>query len=261
MNRIRGSILAAVAVIAGMVSAHPVHAIAVGLELSLIINVSDQRVDDVQYQQQVAGYAAAFQDQDVVKRILSTANGVAVNVLQFSDTPTDPIGWRLLKTGTDIESFAKEIGAMQRSARTEKTAIASAIALAIDVVDNGFEGASKVIDLSAPWYDDVGAGCTISGCASLQSIVKEAQDQGFVINGLPILDTIGDDLAAYFTNNVITGGAFIQSAASFDDFEKAATLKLLRELGGGGGQVPEPGTLVLLAAAALAGWRLRRRFE
>jgi hypothetical protein len=250
------------AVIAGMVTTHPVHAIAVGLELSLIINVSDQRVNDVQYRQQVAGYAAAFQDQDVVKRILSTPNGVAVNVLQFSDTPTDPIGWRLLKTGTDIESFAKEIGAMQRSPGTEKTAITSAIALAIDLFDNGFEGASKIIDLSAPWYDDVGAGCTIRGCASLQSIVKEAQDQGFVINGLPILDALGDDLAAYFTNNVITGGAFIQSAASFDDFEKASTLKLLRELGGGGGdQVPEPGTLALLAAAALAGWRLRRPFE
>jgi hypothetical protein len=145
-------------------------------------------------------------------------------------------------------------------------------------VDNGFEGTRRVIDLSGDGYENFDhdpAGCTppeacpignvisppesvITNAALYFATTAAARDAavaaGITINGLPILTDIAN-LDTFFYGPWATGGdgSFVVAANGFADIEDAATQKLITEV------VPEPGTLALLAAAAVAWARARSR--
>ena len=59
------------------------NAVPVDLELSLLIDVSP-RVDNTEYALQLAGYQAAFEDAAVQAAIAGLPNGIATNVIFFS---------------------------------------------------------------------------------------------------------------------------------------------------------------------------------
>lgn len=229
-------------------AATPSHAVPVALELSLVIDVSGS-VDGAEYALQRDGYAAAFNSASVRTAIQSFADGIAVNVVQFSTSAVQSVGWTLLQTTAQIDAFVATLSGLSRAGGIGNlTGIANAMSVANNSFDaNGFEGARRVIDVSGDGTENV------SNDAAVQAQRNAAHAEGIRVNGLAILNDVAN-LDVYYTNNVITPGAFVQTA-TFASFATAVETKIGREITG----VPAPATLVLFGAALLGLAGLRRK--
>jgi hypothetical protein len=242
--------LAAAAVAAPLAfAATPSHAAPVALELSLVIDVSGS-VETPEYELQRDGYAAAFNSASVRTAIASFADGIAVNVVQFSTSAVQTVAWTLLKTTAQIDAFVATLSGMGRAGGIGNlTGIANAMSFANDSFDaNGFEGARRVIDVSGDGVENV------SNDAGVRAQRDAAHAESIRVNGLAILNDFAD-LDDYYTANVITPGAFVQTA-TFESFATAVEAKIGREITG---EVPAPATLVLFGAALLGLAGLRRK--
>ena len=91
------------------------------------------------------------------------------------------------------------------------------------LIESGpYAGVRRVIDISGDGPDNMGPG--------LQTVRKQAQDEGIVVNGLAI-ESDTSALTSYYRDNVITGsGSFAITARDYADFARAIKVKLLREL-------------------------------
>lgn len=197
------------------------------VDLALVLAVdASSSVNSHEYTLQVAGYANAFRDADVIAAIEAKgADGIAVTYVEWSSRfrQVQSVGWTRINSGRTSRAFADAIAANARQLQASGTALGEAILYALDLfADNGFQGDRQVIDVSAD--DRYNAG---SSPSHAQGIARKRQ---VTVNGLAI-DASGK-LATYFRRNVISGpGAFVMTAQSFDDFAVAIKRKLLREIG------------------------------
>lgn len=196
-----------------------------GIELVLALD-SSASVDRDEFQLQLDGLAQAFRDPDVLQAVENLKPlGVAVAVTQWGG-PGDTrivLPFEFLGSARDAKAFGFRASLIRRWMRASSTSIATGILdSAALMATNDYEGYRKIIDISGDGRDNSNV-----DLAAARDAVRKA---GIVINGLPIL--AGDEeLATYYETSVIVGAdAFVEPARDFDDFARAITEKLLKEL-------------------------------
>ncbi len=198
----------------------------VAIELVLAVDASAS-VDEQERLLQQQAYVRAFRDPGIHKAIEALApGGLAVTYLEWSSRffQVQAVGWRHIRSAAEVVSFAREIAEKGGQARASGTAIGEAVISGVELIDrNGFQGARRIIDVSADDRYNSGSSPTYA-----QVVADRA---GVTVNGLAI-DPHGS-LTTYFREKVITGpGAFVIRAGSYAGFSDALKKKLLRELKG-----------------------------
>ncbi len=197
----------------------------VALELVLAVDVSSS-VDSGEFALQMRGLAEAFRHPAVHAAIRAVgAGGVAVAVLQWSDADEQSlvVDWTRVEDADDALALARRIRDTPRLVAGGQTALGEAIRFALDALDgNRFAGRRRVIDVS-------GDGRANAGEAPARARDRAASE-GVTVNGLAILNE-EPFLDAYYRYAVIGGnGAFLLTAADYEDFAVSVLRKLIREI-------------------------------
>jgi Protein of unknown function (DUF1194) len=197
----------------------------VNVELLLALDTSAS-VSRQEFELQLKGIAQAFRDPDVLAAVDNLRPlGVAIGVMQWGGVGDSRliIPFTHVETARDAKAFGFLVGRTYRFTGASSTAIVTAIEDGVALVErNGFDGERRVIDVSGDGKDNSGL--------SLEDARELANETGVVINGLAIeADEAG--LSQYYRDHVITGpDSFVETARGFDDFARAITAKLVREL-------------------------------
>jgi uncharacterized protein DUF1194 len=198
----------------------------VELELILAVDASGS-VSAAEFDLQVQGLAAAFRDRDVIAAIQDAGpGGIAIALVQWSSPGQQllAVNWSLVFDSASAETIAQKIVAAGRLILGE-TAIDGALRFAmVELAVNAYSGERRIIDLS-------GDGATNWG-ASPDRARDQAVTAGITINGLAVANE-QPDLGHYYRDHVIGGpGAFVITAANYEDFARAIRLKLIEEIAG-----------------------------
>ncbi|MGR3377788.1 DUF1194 domain-containing protein [Salipiger abyssi] len=215
--------LAALAVVALTLLPGAARAEGCRLALLLALDVSSS-VDDSEYRLQKQGLAAALSDPDVKRSILEGEGDVALSVYEWSGRrqSTLLLDWILLSDEDALNQAVGTILAAPRSYNRFPTAMGYALGYGAGLLEQAPPCGRKVIDVS-------GDGITNDGFRPQQAYAH-FPFQGVVVNGLAVL---GSDprVVDYFRGEVAHGpGAFVEVAEGYEDFRRAMTLKLFREL-------------------------------
>jgi hypothetical protein len=217
------SAMAACWLLAGVAAAaEPVH-----LELVLAVDCSSS-VNAQEFTLQMEGIAAAFEDDEVLATIERTGErGIAVALLQWSSAGAraEAVPWTRISGRTAALDFAGQVRGAGRLVPGGATAIGNAIdASVLWILGNGYRGERMIIDVSGDGRSNEGGSPALARAA--------ANAAGITINGLAILNE-EPDLGRYYIAGVVGGpGAFLMTAASFEDFAAAMRRKLYFEIVG-----------------------------
>lgn len=191
-------------------------------------------VDDAEFALQQDGIANALLSREVLHAIeLNGALGVAIMVMQWSGDSSQYVSvpWAVLTSAEDTAVFAEKLRKAPR-VTYGFTDIAGALGFAQEQLNsNPWRADRRVIDVSG----DGTASNNLSSGARDRAVAD-----GITINGLVIFSIEYDlgelaeiDLVEHYSNEVIGGpGAFLMTAADFNDFETSMRKKLAREIGG-----------------------------
>jgi Protein of unknown function (DUF1194) len=202
-----------------------VQALEVDLQLVLAIDVSSSVSWD-EYGLQMQGVASAFRDELVIEAIQSGGTGrISVAVTQWAGLGQQQIvmNWRVISSPEEAIALADDLDLVSRAFPYGGTAIAEALdhAHSLFAQDTSISQ-RRVIDISGDGKVSIGP--------APEPVRDRIVRQGVIINGLPILDS-ARDLEEYYQQKVIGGiGAFTEVADTFEDFARAITQKLAREI-------------------------------
>jgi Protein of unknown function (DUF1194) len=208
----------------------------VDLLLVLAADIS-RSVDEVKFQLQRSGYAAAFSDSRVIEAIRSGPNGrIAVAFVEWSGPLPQRIviDWMVIHDDKTARLFGDRIVEASR-VFADSTSISAGIDFAMTQLDSApYEARRRVIDISGDGDNNSGRDVTAAR--------NEAIAIGVTINGLVILTETQTGfnsnhtnppggLASYYRNNVIGGpGAFVMVAENSDSFGDVLVKKLIAEI-------------------------------
>jgi len=232
-SRPRRAALRLIALLLALLAALPAAAAEVDLNLVLAVDVSDS-IDTSENQLQRQGYINAFRRPEIIQAIRSGRTGrIAVAYFEWADVGEQSliINWMVIGDMESAKSFGDKLAAASTNSG-HFTSISAAITYALGLLKQApHQSDRNVIDISGDGRNNDGP--------PLDAARSAAQAWDVTINGLPIdnersrlaSDMEAGQIAKYYKEQVIMGpGAFIVEAKSFDDFERAISRKLLREI-------------------------------
>lgn len=208
------------------------------LALVLALDVSSS-VDAREDSQQRNGLAAALASPEVQAAILSDPGYyVALQVFEWSGRyqQSTMIDWRALRSSEDITDAAAAIAESTRRHANFPTALGYALGHASTMLADAPPCERKTVDVSGDGRNNAGFGP--------KTAYEHFPFDDVTVNGLAIGGNM-EGLKQYYETEVIRGPfAFVETAADFDDFERAMKRKLIRETNvpGLGMLAPETGT-------------------
>ena len=198
---------------------------AVDLQLVLAVDASGS-VNDVRFELQKQGYAAAFRHPRVLSAIRQGAQqAIAVTMTQWTgpSLQVQVVPWTLLKDQASALVFAGAIEKAPRELFSGGTSISGAIDHAMKLLPSSpYKGTKRVIDVSGDGSNNRGR--------SVTEARDDGERAGVVMNGLPIL-ALEPYLDKYYFDHVIGGpGSFMIPAESYEKFAEAVLRKLVLEI-------------------------------
>lgn len=217
-----GSALAAL-LLALALAAAPARACRQALILALDVSSS---VSQREYELQRDGLALALRDPAVVD-MLSGVPGAEVMLLVFewgeAGYQRVLLPWMAVTGAESLEAAAARIVTARRQAGTQATGIGAAMAFALKRFGEQPACARRTLDISGDGKNNSGP-----RPRALRGLLEGA---GVAVNGLVVATRDIAEISAYYQAEVILGpGAFVETAAGFEDYARAMRRKLLREL-------------------------------
>lgn len=199
----------------------PLAAGACDLALLLTVDVSGS-IDAKEYRIQMDGLAAALRDGIVVEALLDQKASVALMQWTGEGRQQVSLPWTTIASSEQAEALAASVEDLPRQWNQYSTAIGDALLAAAELMETAPDCRRKVVDIS-------GDGISNEGPLVAYGRKRLAQ-QGATINAV-VIETDDTDLTAYFWENVITGpGAFVVTAAGFEEYPMRIRQKLIREV-------------------------------
>jgi len=196
-------------------------AAACDLALVLAVDVSGS-VDNPEYRLQMDGLAAALRDPLISEALVR--GRAQIMLLQWTGTNRQrvTVPWTEMSDFEAVEKLAAAVSADARVWRNYSTAIGEALIASLDAFPREQRCKRRLIDVSGDGVSNEGAPPT--------GVRDRLAGAGVVVNAIAIEES-EPDLTAYFYENLIFGeGAFVVSAATFEDYPAKIRLKLLREV-------------------------------
>lgn len=191
------------------------------LALLLTVDVSGS-IDPREYRVQMDGLAAGLRDGIVVDSLIRQNASVALMQWTGEGRQHMSVPWVSVRNAAQAEQLAQQVEEMPRQWDKFSTAIGDALLASARALEDVPQCKRKVVDVSGDGESNEGADVA-AGRAALD-------DMGATVNAV-VIETSDADLTAYFWENVITGsGAFVVTAAGFEDYPKRIREKLIREV-------------------------------
>jgi Ca-activated chloride channel family protein len=197
--------------------------------LSLVLAMDGSAsVDAREHALQLNGLAEALRDPEVVAAI-EAVGGIWVTSFEWSGRyqQLQQLGWKHLSDAASAAEAAEILRRAPRGFTEFPTAIGYALGhAAVQLRKAPADCARKVVDVAGDGINNDGFGP--------QSAYKAFDFAGVTVNGLVISGPDAPPVDYYRTNVIRGPGAFIELAASYDDYAAAMKRKLLREIFGSG---------------------------
>ena len=198
----------------------PLPARACGLALVLAVDVSGS-VDPREYRIQMEGLAAALRDGIVIEALVHQEAQLPLLQWTGASRQRQTIPWTQVTSFNDVLALSEHIADDERIWRNYSTAIGEALMVSQALFDQVSQCRRKVIDVS---------GDGVSNERIEPSEQRSSLDRADITVNAVAIETDGEDLTAYFYENVIWGdGAFVVTADGFDDYPEQIKRKLQRE--------------------------------
>ncbi|MEM7719549.1 MAG: DUF1194 domain-containing protein [Pseudomonadota bacterium] len=204
------------------------------LSLALALDVSGS-VDAREYRLQTEGVAAALNSPDVRALLFAFPDApVALAVYEWSASRHQRMvqDWVLLKDEVTLNRVIGKLTNMERQVAPEPTGLAAALAFGHQLIAEGPDCWDATLDVSGDGKNN--------DWPTPQELRERRTLAGLRINALVVVEDRDEEragaretgeLPAYFNTQVIQGpGAFVEVARGFQDYRRAMTRKLLREL-------------------------------
>jgi hypothetical protein len=222
-------LVAAAALGLAFLSAAPARAQDNAIDLAIVLAVdSSGSINTERFLMQVQGYASALTSKEVIDQITAGRHHrIAIAYFEWADEKriAHVVPWTLIDSADSAAAVAGVL-IQHRRQLVGDTCIGCAIDEAMKLFDAlPYRPDRKVLDISGDGEANAGPPVEVERGLALS--------RDITINGLPIVTAYEPNLARYYETQVIGGpGSFMIQASGFEDFARAVSDKLLREVAG-----------------------------